>query len=122
MVRFGEFLQSLFVILRVRRRCSCWIVLDNVRFHHCSEIREIVAEAGHTLVFLPAYSPMLNPIESLFGKWKAGIRTRNVPFSQQASRESIDASRSEISVEDCLGWIRDVNRNLILCLQDHVFH
>jgi transposase len=122
MVRFGEFLQSLFAILRVHGRSSCWIVLDNVRFHHCPEIREIVVEAGHTLMFLPAYSPMLNPIESLFGKWKTGIRTRNVTFTQQALRASMDASWSEISIEDCLGWIRDVNQNLILCLQDHVFH
>ena len=37
-MRFCEFLESLFAILYSRGRCGCWIVLDNVRFHHCAEV------------------------------------------------------------------------------------
>lgn len=42
------------------------VVMDNATFHKRSDIRSAIAEAGHTLDFLPAYSPDLNPIEK---KW-----------------------------------------------------
>ena len=73
---FCDFLTSLFAILHARGRVNCWIVLDNVRFHHCANVANTAARAGHRLIFLPTYSPMLNPIESLFGKWKIGVRTQ----------------------------------------------
>ncbi|KII62697.1 hypothetical protein RF11_12414 [Thelohanellus kitauei] len=41
-------------------------VMDNVRFHHSIEVREVVESQGHRIVFLPPYSPQLNPIELLF--------------------------------------------------------
>src|SRR5262249_565602 len=39
------------------------VVLDNLKPHHAPVVRELVAEAGATLLFLPPYSPDLNPIE-----------------------------------------------------------
>jgi hypothetical protein len=65
---------------------------------------------------------MLNPIESLFGKWKTVIRTEGVPFLLQALLESIENSRRLIAVDNRLGWVRNVNRNLGLCLQNHAFY
>jgi transposase len=119
--RFCEFLESLFIILRSQGRSACWIILDNVRFHHCVEVNRTTVQAGHSLIFLPAYSPMLNPIESLFGKWKTSIRTNGVSFTPQALVASLTHGRSQITLSDCHGWIRDVNRNLVLCLRDHIF-
>jgi hypothetical protein len=77
---------------------------------------------GHTLVFLPPYSPMLNPIESLFGKWKTLIRTQGVALSLDSLLLHMSAARCDITVNDCLGWIRDTNRNIGLSLQMHIFH
>lgn len=42
------------------------IVMDNATFHKRADIRSAISNAGHTLEFLPAYSPDLNPIEK---KW-----------------------------------------------------
>ena len=42
------------------------VVMDNATFHKRHDIRAAIADAGHTLDFLPAYSPDLNPIEK---KW-----------------------------------------------------
>lgn len=120
-LRFCEFLESLFAILASQERSACWIVLDNVRFHHCAEVNQVVTQSGHALIFLPAYSPMLNPIESLFGKWKTSIRTNGVNFTPQALVASLAQARSHITLSDCHGWIRDMNRNLVLCLRDHIF-
>ena len=119
--RFCEFLVSLFVVLRMKGRMNCWVILDNVRFHHCSAVAETTARAGHSLIFLPAYSPMLNPIESLFGKRKTSVRTRNVTFTRAALAANLETARATITPEDCLGWIRETNRNLLLSLQEHVF-
>ena len=42
------------------------VVMDNATFHKQSEMQEALAVAGHTLLYLPPYSPDLNPIEE---KW-----------------------------------------------------
>ena len=51
------------------------VVLDNLRAHKVSGIREAIEGAGARLLYLPAYSPDLNPIEQIFAKLKALLRT-----------------------------------------------
>jgi transposase len=118
---FCDFLEHLFTELRIRGREQCWIIMDNVRFHHAQAVTDCAMRFGHTIQYLPAYSPMLNPIESLFGKWKTSIRTSGVIFSRDALLYQMEIARREISVVDCLGWIYEMNINVGLCLQDHVF-
>jgi transposase len=50
------------------------VVVDNVGAHQPDRIRELVAAAGCDLVFLPAYSPDLSPIEEAFSKIKALVK------------------------------------------------
>ncbi len=50
------------------------IVLDNASFHKWIEISDIVNKAGCSLLFLPAYSPDLNPIEHHWAYLKNNIR------------------------------------------------
>ncbi len=52
------------------------LVMDNAAFHKRADIREAIAAAGHTLEFLPPYSPDLNPIERKWAQAKA-IRRRS---------------------------------------------
>lgn len=42
------------------------ILLDNVRFHHCSAIKDFAKLKGWTLLYTPPYSPWFNPIEGVF--------------------------------------------------------
>lgn len=51
------------------------VVLDNLRAHKVSGIRERIEAAGARLLYLPAYSPDMNPIELPFAKLKARLRT-----------------------------------------------
>ncbi|KAJ3542004.1 hypothetical protein NMY22_g3671 [Coprinellus aureogranulatus] len=53
------------------------LVMDNARIHHGPEIKELLAEHGVLLEYLPPYSPDLNPIEEAFSKVKAFIRRHN---------------------------------------------
>jgi transposase len=50
------------------------LVIDNASFHRSDRVEELCAEAGVILVYLPPYSPDLNPIEEFFAKLKAFIR------------------------------------------------
>jgi transposase len=118
---FCTFLEELFEHLCERGRGPCWIVLDNVRFHHCAIVSCCAERNGHTLVFLPPYGPMLNPIESLFGKWKTLIHTQGVALTRDVLIEHMAIAKANITVEDCLGWIRDVGRNIALSFDNHLF-
>lgn len=50
------------------------LVMDNWTVHHGDEVRELVERFGCDLLYLPTYSPDLNPIEHLFAKIKAFIK------------------------------------------------
>mgnify|MGYP001324552571 FL=1 len=49
------------------------VVMDNAAFHKRPDIEEALTHAGHTLHFMPTYSPDLNPIEH---KWAQKKETR----------------------------------------------
>jgi transposase len=50
------------------------VVLDNLAAHKVDGVRQALAAAGAALLFLPPYSPDLNPIEQLFAKLQALLR------------------------------------------------
>ena len=50
------------------------LVIDNASCHRSDQVDELCAEVGVILVYLPPYSPDLNPIEELFAELKAFIR------------------------------------------------
>jgi transposase len=57
------------------------VVMDNLSSHKGPRVRELLKARGCELLYLPAYSPDLNPIEEAFAKLKAllrrtGARTR----------------------------------------------
>src|SRR5438477_1846767 len=50
------------------------VVMDNLAAHKMAGIEEAIAAAGANLLYLPPYSPDLNPIEQFFAKLKALLR------------------------------------------------
>jgi transposase len=51
------------------------VILDNLSSHKRASIRELIEAAQATLLFLPPYSPDLNPIEMIFSKIKQLLRS-----------------------------------------------
>lgn len=54
------------------------VVMDNLRTHHIQAVGELLHGAGAEVLYLPPYSPDLNPIEKLWSKVKEASR----PFSR----------------------------------------
>ncbi len=50
------------------------VVIDNASFHKSKKIKQLIEDAGAKLIFLPPYSPDLNPIEKWWHKIKTAIR------------------------------------------------
>ena len=50
------------------------LLLDNASMHHSKVVRESVSVKGYEQLFVPPYSPELNPIELLFGICKHAYR------------------------------------------------
>ncbi len=50
------------------------VILDNLGSHKSQAVRQAIRQTGAKLIFLPKYSPDLNPIEQVFAKLKALLR------------------------------------------------
>ncbi|KAG0440624.1 Transposable element Tc3 transposase [Dictyocoela muelleri] len=55
---------------------DCVLIMDNVRFHHSPHIKTFFSNNNISYLFLPSYSPELNPIENVFGTLKSYISKR----------------------------------------------
>jgi transposase len=51
------------------------VIMDNLGAHKVQGVRDAIAARSATLLYLPPYSPDLNPIEQLFAKLKTLLRT-----------------------------------------------
>ena len=54
------------------------LIMDNATFHKGAEMKKHIRQAGHTLIYLPPYSPDLNPIEHKWAEKKAERRKTQV--------------------------------------------
>jgi transposase len=79
------------------------VVMDNLSAHKAERIRELIEEWGCELLYLPPYSPDLNPIEEAFSKMKRLIRKVEAR-SREALLEAIGAAISAITNRDACGF------------------
>ena len=50
------------------------VIMDNINFHKATKVKDLIESVGCTILFLPTYSPDLNPIEHYWFKIKNEIR------------------------------------------------
>ena len=78
----GEFFEGWFEgILLPRLPKDAVIVMDNASFHRKKQLYEIAGKNNITLIFLPPYSPELNPIEKVWANMKKFLRNSLHKFS-----------------------------------------
>jgi transposase len=58
------------------------VVMDNLPAHKVAGVREAIAAVGASILYLPPYSPDLNPIEQMFAKLKALLRKAAPPLGR----------------------------------------
>lgn len=79
------------------------VVMDNLSSHYAPGVRESIEAAGCSLLYLPPYSPELNPIEHTWSKLKALLRRAEARTLRTLSA-AISISSTEISRSDLAGW------------------
>lgn len=60
------------------------VIMDNASFHKSQKTRDLIESVGCKLIFLPPYSPDLNPIEKFWANMKRWIKNKVTTFNQLA--------------------------------------
>jgi transposase len=81
------------------------VVLDRLSVHRHKKVQAAIEARGCELLFLPAYSPDLKPIEEAFSKIKAWVR-RLEARTRKALDEAIAVALRAISLQDVIGWFK----------------
>jgi len=79
------------------------VVLDGLGAHRPQRIRELIEERGADLVFLPSYSPDMNPIEEAFSKIKHLVRKEGARV-REVLVDAIGRALGTVTTEDAAGW------------------
>jgi len=81
------------------------VVMDNLTAHKGERVRELIEERGCELLYLPPYSPDLNPIEGAFAKIK-GILRKAEGRSREALIEAMGRALDAITPQDAQSFFR----------------
>ena len=80
------------------------VILDNLGSHKGKRAREIIRARGAHLLFLPPYSPDLNPIEQVFAKLKTLVR-KAAERTVEATWKRIGILLDSFSSQECANYI-----------------
>lgn len=109
---FEDFVEQLL------HHCGRWpepksvLIMDNASFHHSERVEQLCNDAGVKLLYLPPYSPDLNPIEEMFAELKAFIKRNWKVFEEDP----------ELNFDAYLEWCIDVVGARKLSAEGHFRH
>jgi transposase len=81
------------------------VVMDNLSSHKVEGVREWIESAGAEVLYLPPYSPDLNPIEKAWAKLKQLLRSAKAR-TQEALDQTIAEALKLISADNAQAWFR----------------
>jgi len=90
-------------VLCPRLRPGDVVIMDNLSPHKSAPTLSLITEAGAEVLFLPAYSPDLNPIEKMWSKIKACLRAAEAR-TQPVLIEAIAAALQKVTRQDTMNW------------------
>ena len=88
------------------------VVLDNLAPHKDSAAIRLIEHAGATVCFLPPYSPDFNPIEKMWSKVKAWLRTEKARTHETLST-AIAKSLAQVTPSDARNWFASCGYSFI---------
>jgi transposase len=92
-------------ILAPKLKAGDIVVLDNLGAHKPIAIRNLIEATGARLLFLPPYSPELNPIEECWSKLKTLLKKYGARTRAELDL-AIAHCMSRVTSRDAMGWIR----------------
>ena len=84
------------------------IAMDNMRSHHAKIVKQLMNSSKVTYLYLPPYSPDLNPIEKMWSKLKAFLRKEKIRMASELP-SAISKGFLTIRPTDCIGWFHSCN-------------
>ena len=81
------------------------VIMDNLSSHKKAAVGRAIEDAGATLLFLPPYSPDLNPIEQVFAKLKSLLRAKALR-TVDALWKALGSISDCVSPQECKNFIR----------------
>lgn len=81
------------------------LVMDNMQSHHARDVKKLLDENHVHYIYLPPYSPDLNPIEKLWSKLKAFLRKWKVRTPDELPN-AVDKAFQCVCQKDCEGWFK----------------
>ncbi len=82
------------------------VIMDNLGSHKGVAVRQAIRAVGARLIFLPPYSPDLNPIEQMFAKLKLLLR-KAAERSVEATWKRIGELLNDFSPAECANYLRN---------------
>lgn len=79
------------------------VIMDNLASHKVAGVREAIEACGASLLYLPPYSPDLNPIEQSFAKFKALLR-KTAARSREALWNAIGQILDRFAHQECANY------------------
>ena len=115
-IDFIDYLKQFIDRLNNEEISGAVIVMDNVRFHHATDVIDLIESHGHRITFLPAYSPFLNPIEELFNQLKFYCKSFNPKTPDEVFR-AVELASDVISEENCRNYYKHMLTYLPKCIE-----
>lgn len=88
------------------------VIMDNLSPHKSQPTLEWIRRAGAQVLFLPAYSPDLNPIEKMWSKVKGILRS-----AEARTKETLDAAIAQalcqVTRKDAMNWFASCGYSFI---------
>ena len=93
------------------------VVMDNLSSHKAAGVQEEIESAGATVLYLPPYSPDFNPIENMWSKLKAHLRSAAARTFDEIC-DAVGEGLKTITATDCQGYFQNCgyatgNRNAL---------
>lgn len=79
------------------------VVMDNLSAHKVAGVRQLVQATGARLMYLPPYSPDLNPIEQAWSKIKQILRSLKAR-TLEALEAAVAAAINAVTADNALAW------------------
>lgn len=115
-----KFIEAVMDVLDKHNKKDMFIVMDNCKIHHTAFVVDAINKRGYKPLFMPPYSPFLNPIEECWAKIKSNIKRSPLDSSSKLTPRIIEACKS-VTVQDCLGWIRHSETYWDKCINKELY-